>query len=160
MFHQTDTYTDYDFIVPGLAQGGQPPQGATLHQLGFDAVVLAAEEFQPSARTFPGVQVIHVPYEDGPNVPVEVAMKAAQQIARLIRSGKQVLVTCYAGLNRSGLLVALTLWYLGFGSGLEIVSRVRAGRVRALSNPWFAAWLRTLPPRRVTRTRQTLAGCA
>lgn len=126
-----------------LYQGHAPPTGDAARHAGFDAIVLCAEEYQPT--DFPGVRVLHVPLDDARPTPEEWlrANVAARDVASLLRAGKRVLVTCWQGRNRSGLVVALALRRMGM-TGQQAVERVRSRRAGALTNPHFVeAILRT-----------------
>jgi protein-tyrosine phosphatase len=119
-----------------LAQGSAPPPGAWMP---FDVVVLAAREYQPD---LPGYEVLRVPLEDRfpPNPPPDaytrqVVHETACRIARRVRSGRRVLVTCRAGINRSGLLAGLALTQLGV-PGLQAATLIRLLR-NGLQNPHF-----------------------
>ena len=98
-------------VAPGLFVGSKPPPG---HHEGIDAIVLAAMEYQPPGHLFPGIEVIHVPLDDAPGRRMREdeivdATKVASQVARRLRAGRRVLVTCQLGLNRSGLIAALAM---------------------------------------------------
>lgn len=132
-------------VVPGLYVGSKPPPG---RREGVDVVVLAAMEYQPPAHLFPGTEVIHVPLDDDPSRQMREdeiveATRAAGRVARRLRAGRRVLVTCAMGLNRSGLVAALAMHEVhGMGAD-EIVERLRRARgKRALSNPHFEKLLR------------------
>lgn len=57
------------------------------------------------------------------------------------KSGKRVLIRCQAGLNRSGLVMALVLIREGY-TPAEAIDLIRAGRGdSALCNPIFEQWL-------------------
>ena len=133
---------DMDEIIPGLYQGYRPPQGAALRRAGVRALVLAAEEHQPSARRFPGVWVLHAPLDDHqrPLSKTEWGriLGAAQFAARNVLDGRRTLVTCAAGLNRSGIIDACTVSFLTGLSGAEAVELVQFRRDWALSNDSFA----------------------
>jgi protein-tyrosine phosphatase len=106
----------------------------------FDVLVLAAEEHQPSGRFFPGVKVIHAPLDDTTQVPaneLRIAKKAAAMVATALSKGKRVLVTCWLGRNRSGIITALALVRMGAQpeKAIELVRRARGEH--ALSNPTF-----------------------
>lgn len=78
----------------------------------FDCLVLCAAEYQIPA-CFPHMETMAVPlYDDGepmrPQEPYE-AVKAAGRVIRWLGEGKRVLVTCWQGRNRSGLVCALAL---------------------------------------------------
>lgn len=126
-----------------LAQGSAPPPGATLP---FDAIVLCAVEYQPE---LPGYAVLRVPLEDRLHPPpsahtVAVIDEAACAIARTVRDGHRVLVTCVQGRNRSGVLSGLALVRLGVPGphAAALIRRLRNG----LTNPHFL--------RMVLRSRQ------
>jgi len=122
-----------------LAQGSAPigPQP-------FDLVVLCAEEWQPPGITLGGSRVLRAPLSDcDPIRPgdVDAARRAAEVVARNLRAGRSVLVTCMLGRNRSGLVSALSLArYTGRQTSLcgRVVRLRRAG---ALSNRAFARYL-------------------
>lgn len=147
------TPLDASRIAPYLFQGSRPPPGAILARAGFTALVLCALEFQPqpAGDVFPGLRVIHAPMVD--EVPIAsstifVARRAALLAAEQLRAGGRVLVTCQAGLNRSGLVTALTLREVNGLSGRRNRQIVQACRKDALSNAAFAAYLDTLDARK------------
>lgn len=140
---------DVSQIGPRLYQGSYPPMGDVLKEHGFDVVVLAAREYQPEAIRFVGVRVIHAPMNDCPDVPVVQARRVAAEVARLWKRGARILVTCQAGLNRSGLITALAWRYITGRSGREAVRAVKRGRGdEALFNNYFRAYLEQLEPAR------------
>jgi protein-tyrosine phosphatase len=134
-------------IVPNLFVGSKPSPGR--HE-GIDTIVLAAIEYQLPADQFPGTEVIHVPLDDAPSRlmhedEIVGATKAAARVARRLRSGRKVLVTCAMGLNRSALVAALAIYDVYSMSADEIIARLRRARgVWALSNPNFEKLLRTV----------------
>jgi protein-tyrosine phosphatase len=127
---------DYDRIAPGLYLGGH------LNSCGpFDVVVLAAQEFQEKPRG--RCRIIHAPFNDTHRPSREevlTALKAAKKVRSELRHGRQVLVTCAAGINRSALIVALVLMMEG-ASARQAIRRIRARRrgtiIQPLSNPAF-----------------------
>ena len=140
----------YDQIVSGLFQGSAPDEGEKLKQQGFSILVLCAEEHQPESRRFPGLEaVIHAPNDDNGLTmsPSErsIALRAAALVARYVRDGKNVLVTCRAGRNRSGLVVALALHIMTGKSGRLCLERVRKFRQDALIGGPFVKFLESLP---------------
>lgn len=129
--------------------------GGTKKVAPADALVLAAREFQPGTGDLP---VFRAFLDDRPFVgkkhrdqQVSGALRASRwTLAQLLR-GKRVLVTCAAGLNRSGLVVGLVLVGAGV-PGERAVKAVRAARgSQALSNPSFEALLRSIPAGRPAR---------
>lgn len=143
-------------IVPGLWQGSVPTLGKGVAQGGFHLLVLSAREHQYPSVYFPGVAVVNAPNDDnaayGPltREKLKVALQAARRVVKTVKAGKAALVTCAAGLNRSGLVSALALHLLHGWSGDRCIKQVRARRpakkhIRPLSNSDFTAALRRLP---------------
>jgi hypothetical protein len=148
----------YNFVLSDvLAMGGCPEEGHALARAGFRTLVLCAEEHQPPGQAFPGVDVIHVPFDDALAPLTAAQLEPIQRAAALVAArarealrapghhGK-VLVTCFAGRNRSGLVTALAIEELTRGSGAtaeSIIERIRQRRGRAaLGNPYFESLLR------------------
>lgn len=143
------TYSDADPIIRGLWQGSAPPP-ETIRSQGFDRVVLCAMEYQPRTEEFRGIRVQHCPLDDSLHLSREEASRAeqcAQSVARGIRRGENVLVTCMAGRNRSGLVSALAIRELTGMSGAQAVALVQSRRPNALTNPHFVELLSRLPPK-------------
>jgi len=147
-----------DQITKNLWQGGVPSRGSALNEAGFDTLVLCAREWQLPSVYFPKVKVIHAPNDDYPEDPskptpqqLQTAVRTAFEVADDIRSGKKVLVTCAAGMNRSGLVTAMSLHLLYGWSGPRCVAHVRLNRTwgddgyMPLSNPQFVRVLSRLP---------------
>jgi protein-tyrosine phosphatase len=97
---------------------------------------------------FPGVMVIHVPLEDHLITPKEwqAALRVADDVASLHEQGAKVLVTCMLGLNRSGLITALTIHRLTGIGGHAAEKLVRSKRRMSLFNPSFVRSLRSVRP--------------
>lgn len=125
-----------------LAQGAAPPPGV---KLPFDTIVLAAMEYQPH---MPGYEVLHVPLDDSGPPPTRHERRLirdnASRIARRVRAGKRVLVTCRMGRNRSGVLAGLALVELGV-PGPTAAKRIQAFR-GGLTNPHFFKIVQTGNP--------------
>lgn len=139
-------------ITRRLWQGPKPPTGPFVRHAGFDVLVLAAEEYQPAAHLFPGVRVIHAPIDDA-RLSRSEALRveaAAREVARALQSGQRVLVTCWMGLNRSGIISARALQLLGVPID-RAIAMVRAARPNALFNKHFVRHLRRSPRRRHRR---------
>jgi len=138
---------DADEIVTNLWQGAVPPRGLALRNLGFDLLVLCAREWQLPASDFPSVQVVRAPNDDGPDysltsIKLKTAIKASRMVTEAVQANKKCLVTCAAGMNRSGLVTAIALHQLFGWSGKACVEQIRAKRMgsdgyRPLTNPEF-----------------------
>ena len=117
--------SDYHYLLPNrlLAQGSAPPP---VSGIPFDVIVLSAMEYQPD---LPCYRVLHVPLDDGPPPDKTTRMRirrAAREIADRVRAGQRVLVTCWQGRNRSGVLAGLAMVDLG------VPPRVAVDRIRTL----------------------------
>lgn len=144
---------DANQIYKGLWQGSEPPTGRKLADAGFGAVVLCAVEYQLGSDEFPGVRVIHCPFDDAKNILVQsptmkMVSLAARHAANLLRVGENVLVTCHMGINRSGLVTGLVLHRLTGWDGGRIVQLIRHKREGALRNEAFVTELMKLQARR------------
>lgn len=141
---------DASLITKHLYQGSAPPSGDHLARAGIQTLVLCAEEYQ--GGDYPGIRVVRAPYRDTLQPELDelrMARRAAKEVAQEVASGRCVLVTCRMGWNRSGLVTALALRRLRGISGKEAYDLVQKKRPKALSNPTFAAILKSLPrPRR------------
>ncbi|HEY5906703.1 MAG TPA: dual specificity protein phosphatase family protein, partial [Vicinamibacteria bacterium] len=84
--------------------------------------------------------------EDLPSLPKLEAL--GRMVADLVAADHRVLVHCRMGFNRSVLVIATALTYLGL-SGAEAVDHVRGLRPGALFNEVFAEHVRKLPARRI-----------
>ena len=84
--------------------------------------------------------------EDLPNLRKLDAL--GRLVADLVEGGHVVLVHCLLGVNRSNLLVATALTYLGM-TGREALDHLRCIRPGALFNENFANHVVTLPARRL-----------
>lgn len=143
-------------IVPGLWQGSKPVYGRTVADAGFHTLVLCAREYQPASVYFPKVTVVHAPNDDNAEEypftveKLKVAIAASSEVVKALQNGQRVLVTCAAGINRSGLVTALSLHRLYGWSGVDCIQHVRRkrgkrGHLWPLSNPDFTRVLRRLP---------------
>lgn len=141
-----------DKIIGNIYQGPKPPTGEALKNAGVNVLVLCAkeivEEFRETGVTFPDVHVIYAPSNDDYYNPPQEEWKrdwiaAAKEISQRAKSGQKVLVTCYAGLNRSGVVSALAAHFLTGRDAQSCIDLVRMSREGALQNPMFVKWLRS-----------------
>lgn len=130
-----------------LYQCGAREIPAYLRSKPIDLLVLSAKEYQPKITKVP--QVIHVPYADKALMSnqelqsiLDKAMGASAATVDALASGKNALVTCWAGLNRSGLISGMSLIDLYGCSGDQAIDLIQSRRKRALFNPLFRKILR------------------
>ena len=141
-----------DEILPGLWQGGTEDDDVLdrpVHaghydpqSYNFDVVVTLYADAQPAPW---GVEEIRFGFPD--RRLSELAARKAIRLARTAharwRAGEQVLIRCQAGVNRSGLVMALVLMLEGYSAD-EAIARIRDCRSPfVLSNQDFEEWLRT-----------------
>lgn len=144
---------DADKIIPGLWQGSYPGYGRSgaMDEVEkyFDILVLCADELHMIGRDadFPKLTIMRVGLDDREpprKGDLEKAEAMAEKVAIAYRSGKRVLVTCAAGLNRSGLVTALALRLINGKSGNECADIVQSARKDALYNRYFNFHVRSL----------------
>ncbi|MFF4361670.1 dual specificity protein phosphatase family protein [Streptomyces sp. NPDC001604] len=135
-------------IVPGLWMGGHEFRGRT-GQLEFAVV---RDEFDlvqtllrlPGHGPDPGVEHHVWAIPDGPLDGTQLAgvMRLAQAAGEALDEGRRVLVRCYHGYNRSGLVVAHALVRRGHATE-EAIRLIRSRRSPwALHNELFVDYLR------------------
>lgn len=131
---------DYSKIHVRLYQGAKPD--LEHDYAAFTMIVLCAEEHQPELPNFRG-KLIHAGFNDT-DTPTQqdilVAGSAAEVVFRELVGGGTVLVTCYQGRNRSGLVVGLVLGRRM--NGEVALARVRESRPGALTNLTYAELVR------------------
>lgn len=113
-----------------------------------DVLVLCAEEHQPPAKLWPSVEVVvYCPMDDAEldRKTLRRAQRAAKIVVKCVRAGARVLVTCWAGRNRSGLVTALALRELTGWPGRQVLRHIQRKRSGALTNPSFVTYLERLP---------------
>lgn len=141
-----------------LYMGAFPQPGTNVGAEGFDLLVICAverlyllgrpsESFTTAAFSCP---TLHAPFDDGAVDDEVVAnvVRGVKATTRALVDGEKVLVTCNAGKNRSGLVVAVSLLAL-FPKMLpnDVVALIRRRRKlpygdRALTNEDFVALIR------------------
>lgn len=150
MYEHVHTTPECSKVAERLYQGSVPLPSGAVARAGFTLLVLAAQEYQfpPSASRQFGIPVVHAPIDDSELTEGEWrrAVSAARVVAVRHRAGAKVLVTCAAGLNRSGLVTALSIHLLTGCSGASAVRLVRERRENALFNRSFVRRLKKLRP--------------
>lgn len=92
---------------------------------------------------------VYFPMNDDHDLPSHSKLDALGRfIASLVDARHVVLVHCLLGLNRSNLVAAMALTYLGM-SGADAVRRLQSIQPAALYNDIFANYAASLPARRV-----------
>ncbi len=132
-------------IWTNLWIGAVPTPLSVVRQNGFQVLVLCANDFQFTqkkwTRKLDGVEVLRVPLDDTNRMnenDMRAVASTAQAVAEAVRGGRRVLVTCAAGLNRSGLVTGVALHLLTGWHGMKVINHVRAKRMFALNNDFFA----------------------
>jgi protein-tyrosine phosphatase len=128
-----------DEVVPGLWQGDWPyPSDLST----FDVVISATAEGRPPVPSLRSkAWHIHVPLHDAEMDQPDLVRDVARQVAMLHTEGRNVLVHCAQGWNRSGVIVARALMFEGWpvADAIRVVRQARGSY--ALSNPHFVVWL-------------------
>ncbi|MET9085653.1 protein phosphatase [Streptomyces sp. NPDC004237] len=135
-------------VVAGLWMGGHEFRGRS----GRLESAVVRDEFDvvqsllrlPGHGPGDGVEHHVWPIPDGPLDGTQLAgvMRLARAASEALDAGRSVLVRCYSGYNRSGLVVAQTLVHRGC-TAEEAIRLVRARRSPwALHNELFVAYLR------------------
>lgn len=133
---------DASNITTRLWVGAAPPFDRDLPA--FDVVVLCARELQPERMSFTR-KVVRVPLPDSALTTEELnrAILGGKVVAKALRGGQRVLVTCRAGLNRSALVASFGLGMATTLSSDQIVELMRARRSpHALHNPHFVEYIK------------------
>src|SRR3990167_11192723 len=136
---------DINHIYATLYQGAWPPFGNALAKLGFHVLVLTAKDNQDAGR-YDGIEIICAPGDDDMRPArlerfLPVWKDAARQVAEHVRNNENVLVTCMAGQNRSGIVVALAFQELTGWSGKQVVNNIQSRRPMALNNTTFENYI-------------------
>lgn len=142
-----------DQILPGLWQGGTEDDEVVGGRIPadhrgalsgrrprFDVVVTLYADAQPAPW---GVEELRFGFPDADLTPefAERAIALARHAHRRWRDGERVLVRCQAGVNRSGLVMALVLMLEGIDAH-DAIALIRERRApAALSNFAYVRWL-------------------
>jgi protein-tyrosine phosphatase len=109
-------------------------------QYAFDVIVLCASDYQPDAADFPGVDVLHTPFDDTlfpSDDDVTMAMRSAHTVLKHLQAGRRVLVTCWAGQNRSAFVAAMAMKRKWRAPTEVVVKQIRDARPNTLHNSTF-----------------------
>jgi protein-tyrosine phosphatase len=144
----------FSWIVPNVAQGSFPALRGKAFDYA-DILVLAADEHQmKGAKPPPGKHIIRLGFDDDTYRPIppevgKIFHAHAQQLGKAALSGRKLMITCHMGLNRSGLITALTLMHGYKMRPSDAIKLIRGRRgPDCLCNPMFEQWLLSHEPRR------------
>lgn len=134
---------DFDKVAPHLYQGGFALNREPYPE--FSMIVLCSAEHQPELPRFAG-KVLRPRFNDGSFLTKAERTRVAHTVdlvAKELVDGGRVLVTCSAGLNRSGLVTGLALCASTDLTTKQIVDRIRSARGPfALGNLYFEKLIR------------------
>ena len=133
-----------------LFVSGNIEDWASLRERGIDTIVDMDGDVDPGLPEAPNaVFYVYYPILDEEDLPDLAKIEAlGRLVADLISADRRVLVHCRLGLNRSVLVIATALTYLGM-TGEQALAHLRACRPGALFNETFAAHVMGLPARRM-----------
>jgi len=134
-------------------QGGYQEIPWDLKNAAIHTVIYAAEECPPLSHHL-GAELVYCPNDDNMapfNHPIYLAllfnaMRGVRKTVETVQNGKNILVTCGHGLNRSGLVVGLALRILTDWSPEKIISLIQEKRPNALNNSSFRQMIQTFDP--------------
>ena len=133
-------------IVDGLFISGHPDHARDFMSKGVDAVIDLEGDIDAvvnEAEHEKHVIYVYWPIADESIMPdPDGVRRVAHLVAGLVDDGKEVLVHCRSGHNRSGMICARALIARGMAPE-GAIERVRDGRGdgEALTNPTFVRWL-------------------
>jgi protein-tyrosine phosphatase len=132
-----------------LFVSGEIDDWGALLERAIDTIVDMDRDVDPGVPEAPNsILYVYFPILDE-NLPDLKKLDAlGRLVADLVAQEHRVLVHCRMGLNRSALVIATALTYLGM-TGEQAVSHLREIRPGALFNDAFAEHVLTLPARRV-----------
>ena len=132
-------------IVDGLAISNRVREPTDFDSLGVDAIVCLEDwDYAWSPPVPQNHLYLHVPIDDDDTVDPKTR-EGARFVAQLVQGQSRVLVHCTEGLNRSALVAARALMFLGY-EAQDAIDLVRAKRgdddgLPALGNRSFEQWL-------------------
>jgi len=132
-------------VLPGLFLSKKLVEPHDFASLGVDAIVALDDwEYTWSPPVPENHLYIHFPIDDADTVDPKTR-QVARLVADLVHGGHRVLIHCVQGLNRSGIVVARALMFLGYSAAQAIdLVRLRRGLDEgfgALGNERFVEWL-------------------
>jgi protein-tyrosine phosphatase len=138
-------------VDPGgrLFVSGEIEDWEALRERGIDTIVDMDSSVDPGIPEAPNtILYVYHPILDSDLPDLTKIEALARLVAGLVSEGHRVLVHCRMGLNRSVLVIATALTYLGM-TGEQAVALLRDRRPGALFNESFATHVLALPARRI-----------
>lgn len=135
-------------VIPGRLW-----QSGTVEDLEDEAAVLALgiEYVVNLSGCLPFTRVGNRPFtelrweiDDGPLPDLKSLEEVVDRVCAAVSGGKRVLVHCYAGINRSGLVNAMVVNKLTGRQGPQLIGFMRRKRPGCLTNRRFVAFLEQL----------------
>jgi protein-tyrosine phosphatase len=141
-------------VLPNLFQGGTDDADTTLEKFRTESAYITTDDFDTVVTAYAwanpvdwGVKEFRYCFGDGGMSDIDYpALYQAVDVAHADwKAGKKVLVRCQAGLNRSGLIMALVLIKEGYTAqdAIDLIRKQRGDW--ALCNSTFVKWLLNLP---------------
>ena len=130
-------------LIKGLYQAGSPEFSEIVEENIEVVIHLAEVEISFPDRILPRESFLYVwwPIDDGPIPDTGILNGLADLAAGFLNEGRKVLISCAAGINRSGLLSCLVMMkFLGVDANAA-VELIRLKNPLALSNENFYIWL-------------------
>jgi protein-tyrosine phosphatase len=132
-----------------LIVSGEIDDWDLVRSLGVDTVVDMDGDVDPGVpEAVEQMLYVYYPIKDEALPSLRKLDALGRLVADLLDTGHVVLVHCRMGFNRSMLVAATALSYLGW-SGPDILTHVRQVRPGALFNEQFANHVKALPARRI-----------
>jgi protein-tyrosine phosphatase len=122
-----------------LWMGGYPWPDDDLSE--FDLVVSALSDGEPQFRAHLRIPLSDWDQELDDPLKADMVRTAAATVAHALQDGRRVLVHCGAGLNRSGVVTARAMMYLGIYPDQAIAIMREARSPDVLFNQGFVRWL-------------------
>jgi protein-tyrosine phosphatase len=132
-------------ILPGLFLSNRLVEPAGYESLNVDVIVSLDDWESTWSPPVPTNHIyVHYPIEDADSIDAKVR-EVARFVANLVSTGNRVLVQCVQGLNRSAMVLARALMFLGESPERAIrLIRYKRGQDEgfgALGNESFVRWL-------------------
>jgi protein-tyrosine phosphatase len=132
-----------------LFVSGEIEDWAVVKGHGIDTIVDMDGDVDPGLPEAPNqILYVYFPIFDEALPSLQKLDSVGRLVADLVGNEHRVLVHCRMGLNRSVLVIATALTYLGY-SGERALTHLQEIRPGALYNEMFAEHVKTLPARRL-----------